>query len=109
MNYAYEPEAPFAAEGQPLYFVRRYVGPPERPGVFSLVAPGETLMIYGYSFRLTGSDAAVAQDAWKRHRRFMAWCSSAREPGEMGFVPLDDVEEITREQYEAAAEAGWPT
>jgi hypothetical protein len=96
--YRYEPDAPFASDGQPRYFRRRYAPDGTEP-----------LWIYGYSFRLTGEDAGKARDAWQRRRAFYAWCMSVVEPrGEPGFVPVADVQPLTREQFEQAAAAGWP-
>jgi len=104
LTYEHEPEAPFADEGQPLFFRRRYVG------MGGLVAPGDVLWIYGYSFRLTGAeDEYTARQSWHNRRAFYGWHASVKEPrGEPGFVALADVEEITREEYEQAAVRGWP-
>ena len=97
-QYRYRPEAPFASDGQPLYFVRVY-----QPN------GADPLWIYGYSFRLTGEDWSTARDVWARRRAFYAWCMSIKEPeGEPGFVAVDDVQEITREEFEQAAAEGWP-
>lgn len=113
-RYEYEPDAPFAEFGQPLFFRRPYGGNPEashKEGntVFVSMEPARPIWIYGYSIRLTGSDAASCRDAWERRLAFYAYCYSVMEPrGEPGFVPAEDVQAITREQFEYAAAEGWP-
>jgi hypothetical protein len=77
--------------------------------VFLDMTPAEPIWIYGFSIRLTGEDWHSCQDAWARRRAFYAICASVMEPrGEPGFVPADDVEPITREEFEYAAAEGWP-
>jgi hypothetical protein len=112
-NYEVEPDAPFAGAGQPLFFKRRWGGNPhepfERDGiVYVSMSPAEAITIYGYSIRLYGEDADQARYAWSMRESFYTWCYSVMEPrGEPGFVPLAEVQEITREEFEAAAAAKW--
>jgi hypothetical protein len=114
-TYEREPDAPFATFGQPLFFRRRYGGNPQPPReesgmVHVSLEPDNPIWIYGYSIRLTGSDAHAAQDAWDRRLAFYAYCYSPMCPrGEPGFVPAIDVEPITREAFEYAAAEGWPS
>jgi hypothetical protein len=93
--YENEPDAPFAEEGQPLFFRRLWDG---------------ALMIYGYSYRLTGEDWAKCRESWEFRRSFFTRSFSQAEPrGEVGFQPLNAVEEISREEFERAAADGWPS
>jgi hypothetical protein len=110
------PYARFADGGQPLYFRRRYgqeteppVPPPFPGAVVVSLAPAEPITIYGYSYQSSyAEDRAHDPETWNRRRAFFAWCCSVMEPrGEPGYVPLDAVEEISREEFEAAAERGW--
>lgn len=109
--YEQEPAAPF--DGQPVFFSRRYGGNPQEPFardgiVYISMEPAVPVTIYGYSVALTGEDATTARFAWEQRRSFCAWCYSVMEPsGEPGFVPFDDVTEITREEFEAAAATRW--
>ena len=110
-SYEHPPTAPF--DGQPVFFRREWGGNPQEPYmrdgmVYISMEPAEVITIYGYSFALTGEDATTAKYAWEARRSFCAWCYSVMEPrGEPGFVPLDDVQEITREEFEQAAAARW--
>jgi hypothetical protein len=114
-HYDQEPDAPFAGAGQPLFFKRQWGGNPQEPFerdgiVYVSMAPAEPVTIYGYSIRLTGEDADAARYAWSMRESFCSWCYSVMEPrGEPGFVPLAEVQEITREEFEAAAAERWMT
>jgi hypothetical protein len=117
-SYEHTPYAVNADDNQPLFFRRRYGGNPEPRGqvmihgrpmdVISLV-PEEPIYIYGYSYDSEyAEDRVLQRDAWERARRFWACCFSVMCPeGEPGSVPLDEVEPITREDFEAAAARGW--
>jgi len=113
--YETEPYARFADEGQPLFFRRRYGGSPEPPQeiggmMFVSLAPAEAIWIYGYSTQSRyAEDRALDPGVWATRRAFWGWHYSVMEPrGEPGYIALADVtEEITREEFEAAAERGW--
>jgi hypothetical protein len=112
-DYQAEPDAPFALDGQPLFFKRRWGGNPQEPFerdgiVYVSMAPAKAITIYGYSIRLYGEDADSARYAWSMRESFCAWCYSVMEPrGEPGFVPLAEVQEITREEFEEAGTRRW--
>jgi hypothetical protein len=113
-TYEREPYAPFADEGQPLFFRRRYGGNPqpqhERDNtIFVDLSPAQAIWIYGYSYQSEyPEDRALDPEVWQRRRAFFAWNHSVMEPrGEPGYVPLDAVEEISREEFEAAAARDW--
>jgi hypothetical protein len=113
-RYEREPYAPWADAGQPLFFRRRYGGDPqptfEQGGMLYVdMSPSQAIWIYGFSAQSEyAEDRALEREVWERRRAFWAWCFSVMEPrGEPGSVPLDAVEEISREEFEAAAERGW--
>ena len=120
MSFTYEhpPYAAFADDHQPLFFRRRIGGNPlpehveivhGRPMVVLDLSPTEPIYIYGYSYDPEyAEDRVLLREAWERARRFWAYCFSVMCPeGEPGSVPLNEVEAITREDFEAAAAAGW--
>lgn len=96
--------------GAPAYWRRHFVPPVLEPGDPTILLVDEPVTIYGYAERSPyAEDQAAERDAWRTHRAFMAWCFSPLCPeGEIGFVPLSDVEEITAEEFAAARGAGWP-
>jgi hypothetical protein len=113
-DYEQEPYAPFADGGQPLYFKRRYGGNPqpdrEIDGILHVdMSPAQAIWIYGYSVTSRyAEDKPQERFAWNERGSFLTWCYSVMEPrGEPGFVPLAEVQEITREEFEAAAAAKW--
>lgn len=111
-NYEQEPTAPF--DGQPLFFARTWGGNPQEPFVRDGIAyismePAVPITIYGYSVTSPYSeDQDTERFSWLERQSFLAWCYSTMEPrGEIGFVPLSEVHEISREEFEAAAAASW--
>jgi hypothetical protein len=116
MSFEYEHKlyAQFADAGQPLFFKRLIGGNPEpafeRGGtIFVSLEPAEPTWVYGYSSTSEyAEDRTLEIEVWNRRRAFWSWNFSVIEPnGEPGSVPLDAVEEITREEFEAAAARGW--
>jgi hypothetical protein len=113
-DYEREPYAQWADDGQPLFWRRAYGGNPqpafEYGGMLYVdMSPARQIWIYGYSapsqFK---EDHPLERETWERRRAFPAWCYSVMEPrGEPGIVPLDAVEEISREEFEAAAARDW--
>lgn len=104
----------------PIYFQRLYGGPsdpvPENLPEFVFDARGSFpggLMIYGYQIRSRyAEDRPQEEFSWRERNTFLSVCFSEVEPdGELGFTPAPSatplVREITKEQFEAAAAAGW--
>ena len=73
------------------------------------LSPTEPIYIYGYSYDPEYvEDRVLLREAWERARRFWAYCFSVMCPeGEPGSVPLNEVEAISREDFEAAAAKEW--
>lgn len=113
-HFAYEQKPNARFDGIPLFFARRWGGNPQEPFardgiVFISMEPAVPITIYGYSVTSPyPEDRDSERFAWTERRSFLAWCYSTMEPsGEVGFVPADDVTEISREEFEAAAAASW--
>lgn len=71
--------------------------------MYNLTA-GERLTIYGYSIRSPyPEDHAVEERSYKHLRTFFSMCFSVKVPdGEVGFTPLDEVQEISQAEFERA-------
>lgn len=98
-DWGYDPAKAEAYPGAPLYFSRRYV-------VF-----GSILTIYGYAIRSEYTeDRHVEKSAWEARKSFLSVCFSEACPeGEMGFTPAGEISEISLEEFQTAADWGWPT
>lgn len=117
MNFAPSPDEvtvpPY--EGVPRFFRRVWdPGPAGTVEVGHVVVmtpstPDGGLAIYGYSARSEyPEDHALEDQAWRRRKVFFAWNYSVMAPdGEPGMVPLAEVEEITRDEFELAQRRGW--
>lgn len=95
------------ADSPPGYFRQVWSPAPQREDcVFTLEC---VLTIYGRSAPSPyPTDAAMERDAWDRGRHFLAEAFSVACPdGEFGFVPADDVTEITEDEFEHARTCGW--
>lgn len=118
----YPPVTPESKLGPtcPTYFHRTYGGAADQPGelpdnVFDarVSFPTSPLHIYGYAIRSRFTeDHAHERLMWDERRSFMSVCFSLIEPdGEIGFTPAPEaaprVEEITKQQFEAAMAKGW--
>ena len=68
--------------------------------------PDGGLVIYGFSARSNyQEDLPIEQNAWNINKAFPAICFSVVETlGEYGFVPVNDIEEITEEEFFEAKE-----
>lgn len=104
----------------PTYFLRVYGGASDQPGelpdnVFDtrVSFPTTPLHIYGYAIRSRyAEDIDSERWSWEHRRTFLSNCFSLIEPdGELGFTPAPEaspfVQEITKEQFEAAMARGW--
>jgi hypothetical protein len=71
--------------------------------------PDGGLVIYGFSAMSDyAEDRAYERAAWRDRRMFPAICFSvACVSGEYGFVPADEVKEISREEFLLAQSREW--
>lgn len=78
-------------------------------GSMTVVTPQVVAVIYGFSCRSPyPEDAPYEDERWEVAGEFMSVCFSVMEPnGEFGFTPIEEVTEISREEFEAARDHGW--
>jgi hypothetical protein len=118
-GYAPDPGTVTPYPGAPAFFVRAYdlgrsfVAAFEHPDaqgrrdliIQRLYGPDAGILpIWGFACRSEyAEDAASEKWAFEQNRSFLAWCFSSMEPrGEIGFVPLDEVVEVSREEFDIA-------
>jgi hypothetical protein len=72
-----------------------------------LMPGGGILAIWGFAARSPyAEDLPQERFAFDQRRSFCAWCYSEMEPnGELGFVPLDEIVEVGRDEFEKALDA----
>jgi hypothetical protein len=108
-----DPKTVTPHEGAPRFFRRVW-----DPGIYDtggnqwgmpvIQIAMEPITIYGYAAMSPYiEDHEVEERVWARGD-FGAWCFSVAEVnGEWGFTPLEDVEEISEEEFNAARERGF--
>lgn len=95
--------------GAPAFF--KYVWNPDnvQGSGHTYIAPGP-VAIWGFSHKSTyAEDARVERSAWQYNRAFPGMCFSVLTPeGEYGFSHMSNgIEEISRDEFEAARARGW--